>query len=102
MGKMKYLPVFMDNIKTLSVLTDEQFGRVIRAALEFMDNGTVPELEPIEMIGFQVVKEGAMRSAEKYNERCKANQDNANKRWQNNNNANDYRIFVTVRRSDFY
>lgn len=79
---MKYLPLFYSYTDTLSVLTDEQLGRVIRAALAYMQSGTEPQLEPVETLAFGIIKRDAERSADKYEETCQKRREAANKRWE--------------------
>ena len=82
LADMKYLPLFYSYTDTLSVLTDEQLGRVIRAALAYMQSGTEPQLEPIEALAFGIIKKDAERSAGKYEAMCEKNRQNVQKRWE--------------------
>lgn len=83
LADMKYLPLFYSYEEALSSLTDEQFGRVIRAALAYMQSGTEPQLEPIEALAFGIIKRDAERSAGKYEALCEKNRQNIQKRWEN-------------------
>ena len=82
LADMKYLPLFYSYEEALSSLTDEQFGRVIRAALAYMQSGTEPQLEPIEALAFGIIKRDAERSADKYEETCRKRKEAADKRWE--------------------
>ena len=53
---MKYIPLFHSDINALSVLSNEQFGKVVRAVADYIDNGIEPQLEPIELISFNLLK----------------------------------------------
>lgn len=85
---MKYIPLFHSDINALSVLSNEQFGKVVRAVADYIDSGIEPQLEPIELISFNLLKESALRSADKYKERCEKNKENAQKRWGTSDDAN--------------
>lgn len=72
----KYFPMFHSYLETLAGLTDEQFGRVIRAALQYSAEGTVPELESMETMAFAFIKLDVDRARDKYEaiaERNRAN-----------------------------
>lgn len=87
LADMKFLPLFFSYGETLASLTDEQFGKVIRAALAYMQTGTAPQLEPIEALAFEIIKRDAERSADKYEEICQKRRDAINKRWEKKREA---------------
>lgn len=62
----KYFPMFHSYLETLAGLTDEQFGRVIRAALRYSVNGVVPDLSGAEAMTFGFIKMDVDRAREKY------------------------------------
>jgi hypothetical protein len=62
----KYFPMFHSYLETLSRLTDEQFGRVIRSALRYSVNGVVPDLDGAEAMAFGFIKMDVDRAREKY------------------------------------
>lgn len=62
----KYFPMFHSYLETLSGLTDEQFGRVIRSALRYSVNGVVPALDGAEAMAFGFIKMDVDRAREKY------------------------------------
>lgn len=66
----------------MSMLTDEQFGRVIRAAILFAETGEVPSLEPIEEVAFSFLRFDIETSRRKYDERCEKNRANIRKRYE--------------------
>lgn len=72
----KYFPMFHSYLETLSGLTDEQFGRVIRSALRYSVNGVVPALDGAEAMAFAFIKLDVDRARDKYEaiaERNRAN-----------------------------
>lgn len=72
MGKREYFPAYFSYQRTLKWLTDEQLGRVFRAALEYAETGKEPNLEQIEMMGFSFMKEDIDRANEHYDQVCEA------------------------------
>lgn len=82
MGKLEYIPTFFGYRKSLASLTDEQFGRVIRAALAYAEDGEVQDLEPLETLAFAVVRGDIDRSKAAYDERCENNRKSVQKRWE--------------------
>ena len=81
MGKREYVPAFFSYKRTLKALSDEQMGRVFRAALEYAENGSEPLLEPIEMMGFAFIREDIDRATAEYEKTCAANKERVGKRW---------------------
>lgn len=73
---MEYIPTFFGYRQSLSSLTDEQFGRVVRAALAYAEEGVIPELDPLESLAFAVMRGDIDRAKVKYEaiaERNRAN-----------------------------
>lgn len=66
----------------MSMLTDEQFGRVIRSAMLFAETGEVPSLEPMEELAFGFLRFDIETSRRKYDERCEKNRANIRKRYE--------------------
>jgi len=78
---MSYIMVFYDSLEKYEGLSNEQFGRLIRAGLVFARDGTEPELDGPEKIMFPGLKLQIMRDAEKYREKCEKNRENIQQRW---------------------
>lgn len=81
MGDMAYFPAYFSYARTLEGLTDEQFGHVMRAAIEYAEHGTIPELSALEKMGFAFIKEDIDRANERYQKVCETNKRNIQKRW---------------------
>lgn len=81
MGEMAYFPAYFSYARTLDSLTDEQFGHVMRAAMEYAENGTIPQLDALEKMGFAFIKEDIDRANERYKRVCEVNKRNIEKRW---------------------
>lgn len=89
MGKMAYLPAYFSYRRTLAGLSDEEAGRVFRAALAYAEDGTVPELSPVEMMGFGFIREDIDRANARYEEKCAKLSQNAQERWDRIRGAGD-------------
>ena len=81
MGKMAFFPAYFSYLNTLEGLTDAQVGRVFRAALQYAEDGTITDLDPVESLGFRFIREDIDRAKTKYDERCEKNRENIQKRW---------------------
>lgn len=62
----KFFPMFHTYLETMSALTDEQFGRLFRAALRYSRDGEMPDLNGFEMMAFGFLKLDIDRAKEKY------------------------------------
>ena len=87
-----YLPLYFSYARTLSALTPEQVGKVVMAAIQYAQDGSTPELEPICQIALDFIKEDIDRAGAKYDALCEKNRENARKRWDTptEENANAY------------
>lgn len=70
MGKLEYFPAFFGYRRSFAMLTDEQFGRVIRAALAYAEDGEVPDLADLETLAFAVIRGDIDRARKAYDEKC--------------------------------
>lgn len=68
-------------LETMEDLTNEEFGSLIRAALEYGKTGKIPELKGNEKILFKTIKFQIDQDAEKYKNKCEKNKENVEKRW---------------------
>lgn len=97
MGNMAYFPAYFSYARTLSGLTDEQFGRVMRAAIEYTEKGTVPDLDALEMMGFAFIKEDIDRAKDHYETVCERRREAINKRWgKRDNDSNDTKEYISI------
>jgi len=83
--KLSYVPLYFDMLETHSVLTDEQFGRLIRAGLIYARDGKEQSLNAPESYLFPTFKSNIDRNKETYKKRCEQNQENIRKRWDKDN-----------------
>lgn len=68
-----------NNKELFDLMTDEQIGRTMRAAMNYCESGTVPdiqELDKIEQASFKRLCDNIDEAAESYQARSKAGQEN--------------------------
>lgn len=81
MGTMDYFPCFFKYRRSLDGLTDEQVGRVFRAAMQYAEDGAVPPLGAVERMAFAFIKADIDVAQQKYADRCEKNRTNVKARW---------------------
>jgi len=64
-------------------LSDEQAGRVFKAALWYFKTGEAVSLDPVEQIVFVSIRRDIDLSKKAYAEQSERNREKALKRWQN-------------------
>jgi len=79
MAKMKYFPAYFTYRETLSGLSYEQIGKLFMALLEYADEGTIPEMEPMCKLAFSFIRGDIDRMNEKYDKKCAVLQENGSK-----------------------
>lgn len=89
MGKRDYFPMFFRYRESFTGLTDEQVGRIIRAAIDYAVDGKTPRLSPVEAMAFQFIRGDIDRSMQAYEERCEKNRQNVQKRWESEDGPAD-------------
>ena len=88
--KESYLKLFTDSLEKYKRLTDEEFGQLIRAELEYKRSGTVPDFDNITLnILFDSVKLEIDRTNDNYDKvvaaRAASGKKGAAKRWDGKN-----------------
>lgn len=63
-------------------LSDEQAGRVFKAALWYFKTGEAVALDPVEQIVFVSIRQDIDLSKKAYAEQSERNRENVRKRWQ--------------------
>lgn len=79
---MKYLKIFVDFLRTTEALSDAEMGRLVRAMLQYAQDGTATDLAGAERVLWPVAKCNIDKSADAYqrrvtsaeNARCARNQ----------------------------
>lgn len=79
---IEYFCCFHSYRGKLSKLSDEQAGRVFRAALLYSETGALTNLEPLESLAFDFIKYDIDLTKQKYAERCAKNRENIRHRYQ--------------------
>ena len=76
--------MYYDLLEQLQDFSDESFGKIARAMIEYDKNGTLPNFEGELKIAFKFIKLSIDRNKEEYEQKCEKNRDNALKRWNAN------------------
>lgn len=85
MGKQAaYVAAYFSYLDFMGELSDAECGRLFKAMLIYGSTGTAPELSGNERYVFPGIKSQIDRDAEKYQDRCRKNQESANVRWNAN------------------
>ena len=82
MGKRDYFPLFFRYRESFTGLTDEQVGRIIRAAIDYAADGKTPRLSPVGAMAFAFIRGDIDRAVQAYEERCEKNRRAAEQRWE--------------------
>ncbi len=80
---IEYICFYRSYLDTLSILSDEQLGKVIRAAAEctLRDKAEPDDLLDLEALAFRMVLHDAEVNKTHYEEKCRKNRENINKRY---------------------
>lgn len=76
-----YIPFFFDDLDALEPLGDAERGRLLTALLKYGMTGAVEKLSGNERFLFPMFRGRIDRFFESYNETCKKNRENVNKRY---------------------
>ena len=71
-----------DSLEEHSCLNDEQYGRIIRAALRYARDGTEPDLPEPERYLWPGLRQKVLYDKAQYDKKCAQNTENINKRWE--------------------
>lgn len=84
---MNYVKLHVDALFAYRRLTDTEFGRAIRCVLQYVEDGTDPNLPGKEGIMYDVLREQVDRDREAYNKRVAAQTENGKKGGRPRKNA---------------
>lgn len=76
------LLLYYDYIEQFELLDDEQFRKLIYAMIDFDKNEKEPKLDKITKMAFVPIKRRLIEDKKSWEETCKKNSENANKRWE--------------------
>lgn len=81
MKKPKFVTLFIDSYSELSLLSDAQTGRLIKALLQYADSGEMPDLsdDTLVQLMFSILKKQIDRDFETYEEKCERRTSSAKK-----------------------
>ena len=97
---MAFFPAYYSYRRTLAGLSAEQIGHVFMAALQYSEEGTVPELDPLEMMGFAFIKEDIDRAREHYETVCERRREAIKKRWdKRDDDSNDTNEYISIEKN---
>lgn len=86
------LMLYYDYKYIFKKLSSKQAQELIIAMIEYDENNITPKLDKTTDIAFSLIKQRIDRDKQLYEERCKANKRNIQKRWNKSNsqNTNEY------------
>ena len=93
MGKLKYFPAFLSLRPILARLSLDEVGEVFLGALQYADEGTIPELDSTPAIVLEFIRQDIDRAQESYDELCAKNRENGAK---NGKKSDGYRPLPTA------
>lgn len=76
---MNYLMLYVDTLRQYKRLSDTEFGRAIRAVLQYLEDGTEASLPGKECIMYDVLREQTERDRKSYEKRLSAQRENGSK-----------------------
>ena len=76
---MNYLMLYVDTLRQYKRLSDTEFGRAIRAVLQFLEDGTEASLPGKECIMYDVLREQTERDRKSYEKKMAAQRENGSK-----------------------
>lgn len=79
------LMLYYDYLEQFECLTDEQLRKLIYAMIEFDKNGNEQKLDKVTKMAFIPIRKRLILDKKKWEDTCKANSENAKKRWNNEN-----------------
>lgn len=86
---IEYFCCFHSYRQKLSELSDEQIGRVFKAAMLYSETGEISSLSPIEALAFSFIRFDIDQSHAEYEQKCAKNRANASSRIRPHTVASD-------------
>lgn len=86
---IEYFCAYHDYREKLAGLSDEEVGRVFRAALLYAKTGETPEMNPLESLAFTFIRCDIDRCHLEYEQKCERNRANAANRKRSQATADD-------------
>lgn len=76
---MNYVKLFVDTLRQYQRLSDAEFGRALRAVLQYLEDGTEAQLPGKECIMYDVLREQVERDRKSYAKKVSAQRENGSK-----------------------
>lgn len=90
MASKRGVIMYFEILEQTKSLTNEQFGKLMRAVIEYNEHGVVPTFdEQILEISFNFIKASVDSNNERYKEKCEMNRQIALGRWHKKDDANE-------------
>ncbi len=89
MAKKKSFILYVDYIKHISKLTDEEAGRLFKAIFDYVNSGETPNLDGMAAMAFSFISNQLDTDLQKYENVCKKRVESAKKRWRKDDEAED-------------
>ena len=81
--------LYLEQQQVFEMLTDEQAGQLIKHIFQYERTGQMPKMDKMLNLAFIPIMQVLDKNRYKYEEKCKKNKKNIQKRW-NKNNTNVY------------
>ena len=88
MGKDSFI-LYLEQQEIFEMLTDEQAGQLIKNIFTYERTGDMPQMDKMLNLAFIPIMQALDKNRYKYEEKCKKNKENIEKRW-NKKNTNVY------------
>lgn len=87
MGKGNFI-LYLEHQAIFEMLTDEQAGQLIKAIFQYERSGEMPKMDKFINLAFIPIMQTLDKNRAKYENTCKKNQENINKRWKKEDTKN--------------
>lgn len=77
--------LYLDQQEIFEMLTDEQAGQLIKNIFLYERTGQMPKMDKMLTLAFVPIMQILDKNRRKYDEKCKKNKENIEKRWNKNN-----------------
>lgn len=81
--------LYLEQQEVFEMLTDEQAGQLIKNIFKYEKFGTIPKMDKMLNLAFVPIMQALDKNRWKYEEKCKKNKENIEKRW-NKKDTNIY------------
>lgn len=86
MGKDSFI-LYLEQQEIFEMLTDEQAGQLIKNIFAYERTGDMPQMDKMLNLAFIPIMQALDKNRYKYEEKCKKNKENIEKRWNKKNTS---------------